>query len=125
MGLIPGLKWFSEGKNREIRKILASFNFTVVRLIRNRFGPFILNNLQVGNSKLKIEDYTALKITGLKLIEFDLFGVSKCGWLGGCSLKAEESPTHGRWCQLMAGQGNLRESATENMPPFYKVRVKR
>ena len=52
----------TEGKNREIRKILASFNLTVVRLIRNTFGPFKLDNLQTGESKkLKLEDFTVLK----------------------------------------------------------------
>ena len=52
----------TEGKNREIRKILASFNLTVVRLIRHRFGPFNLGNLKTGKSKkLKLEGYTTLK----------------------------------------------------------------
>ena len=52
----------TEGKNREIRKILASFNLNVVRLIRNRFGPFNLDKLQVGKSKeLKVEDYPVLR----------------------------------------------------------------
>ena len=52
----------TEGKNREIRKILASFNINVVRLIRKRFGPFNLGNLQPGKSKrLKLEDYSDLK----------------------------------------------------------------
>ena len=52
----------TEGKNREIRKIFASFNLTVVRLIRHRFGPFNLGNLQTGKSKkLKLEDYTSLE----------------------------------------------------------------
>ena len=52
----------TEGKNREIRKILDSFNLSVVRLIRNTFGPFKLNNLQTGESKkLKLEDFTVLK----------------------------------------------------------------
>ena len=52
----------TEGKNREIRKILASFNLTVVRLIRNTFGPFKLDNLQTGESKkLKLEDFSVLK----------------------------------------------------------------
>ena len=51
----------TEGKNREIRKILASFNLTVVRLIRSRFGPFKLDSLQTGESKkLKVESYTSL-----------------------------------------------------------------
>ena len=52
----------TEGKNREIRKILASFNLSVMRLIRKRFGPFNLGNLKTGNSKkLKLEDYSTLK----------------------------------------------------------------
>ena len=52
----------TEGKNREIRKILASFNLIVVRLIRNTFGPFKLDDLQTGESKkLKLEDFTVLR----------------------------------------------------------------
>ena len=52
----------TEGKNREIRKILASFNLTVVRLIRNSFGPFNLDNLQAGESKkLNLENFNVLK----------------------------------------------------------------
>ena len=58
--------WFemvlTEGKNREIRKILASFNLTVLRLIRNTFGPFKLDNLQTGETKkLKLENFNVLK----------------------------------------------------------------
>ena len=52
----------TEGKNREIRKIMASFNLTVVRLIRNSFGPFNLDDLKTGESKkLKLEDFTVLR----------------------------------------------------------------
>ena len=52
----------TEGKNREIRKILASLNLNVVRLIRKRFGPFKLDNLKIGRSKkLQLEDYADLK----------------------------------------------------------------
>ena len=52
----------TEGKNREIRKILGSFNLSVVRLIRKKYGPFSLDNLKIGKSKkLKLEDYSALK----------------------------------------------------------------
>ena len=52
----------TEGKNREIRKILASFNLNVERLIRSGFGPFKLNNLTAGKSKkLRLEDYSVLK----------------------------------------------------------------
>ena len=52
----------TEGKNREIRKILASFNLNVVRLIRKRYGPFKLDNLKTGKSKkIKLEDYSVFK----------------------------------------------------------------
>ena len=52
----------TEGKNREIRKILASFDLPVVRLIRSAFGPFKLDNLQTGESKkLKLENFAVFK----------------------------------------------------------------
>src|SRR5207244_1771400 len=37
-----------EGKNREIKKVLASFNLEVSRLIRLSFGPFQLGELASG-----------------------------------------------------------------------------
>jgi 23S rRNA pseudouridine2605 synthase len=41
----------SEGKNREIKKVLDYFGLQVNRLIRVSFGPFILGNLPVGKIK--------------------------------------------------------------------------
>lgn len=38
----------SEGKNREIRNIMAHFGFSVSRLIRISYGPFQLGTLPVG-----------------------------------------------------------------------------
>ena len=38
-----------EGKNREIRKILATLGLEVNRLIRISFGPFQLNELEPGD----------------------------------------------------------------------------
>ncbi len=38
----------TEGKNREIRKIMAHFGFKVSRLIRIAYGPFQLGNLPEG-----------------------------------------------------------------------------
>jgi 23S rRNA pseudouridine2605 synthase len=44
--------WFEvhlhEGKNREIRKIFSYFNLSVNRLIRIKYGPFELENLEPG-----------------------------------------------------------------------------
>lgn len=40
-----------EGKNREIRKIFAAIDLPVSRLIRVRFGPFLLTNLFAGKTK--------------------------------------------------------------------------
>lgn len=39
----------SEGKNREIRKICQYFNLQINRLIRTKFGPFELGNIQKGH----------------------------------------------------------------------------
>lgn len=41
----------SEGKNREIKKVLEYFGLEVNRLIRVSFGPFILGNLKTGQLK--------------------------------------------------------------------------
>ena len=38
----------TEGKNREIRKIMEHFGLQVARLIRISYGPFQLGNLEVG-----------------------------------------------------------------------------
>lgn len=38
-----------EGKNREIRKILEHFGIIVSRLIRISYGPYSLNDMQVGD----------------------------------------------------------------------------
>ena len=43
----------TEGKNREIRKILEYFNLKVKKLTRIGFGPFKLNNLEKGQFKSK------------------------------------------------------------------------
>ena len=39
----------TEGKNREIRNILDSFNLKVQKLKRISFGPFKLNDIDIGN----------------------------------------------------------------------------
>lgn len=41
----------NEGKNREIRKLLASIGLTVARLIRLSYGPFQLGSLKRGEVK--------------------------------------------------------------------------
>lgn len=43
--------YLTEGKNREIRKILENFNLKVNRLIRISYGEFNLGDLAVGNIK--------------------------------------------------------------------------
>ena len=39
----------TEGKNREIRKVLNYFNLKVQKLKRISFGPFVLNDIGIGN----------------------------------------------------------------------------
>ena len=38
----------TEGKNREVRKVLEHFGLKTSRLIRTRYGPFVLGDLQKG-----------------------------------------------------------------------------
>jgi 23S rRNA pseudouridine2605 synthase len=38
----------SEGKNREIRKVMRKFSLRVNRIIRVRYGPYTLSDLKPG-----------------------------------------------------------------------------
>lgn len=57
----------SEGKNREIRKVMAHLGLTVARLIRLSYGPFQLGGLNRG--ELKEIPYKILKEQLGKLLE--------------------------------------------------------
>ena len=50
-----------EGKNREIRKIMAHFSCKVNRLIRLSYGPFNLKNLKPGQlNEIKFKNFNKL-----------------------------------------------------------------
>jgi pseudouridine synthase len=38
----------TEGKNREVRRMLEAVGFKVLKLVRTRIGPLTLDGLQVG-----------------------------------------------------------------------------
>jgi len=57
-----------EGKNREIKKVLAALGLDVTRLIRISFGPFQLGDLPVGTIR-EVRSRTLRDQLGEKLIE--------------------------------------------------------
>ncbi|KAL6074092.1 Pseudouridine synthase [Balamuthia mandrillaris] len=41
----------AEGKNREIRRVFEHLRLTVTRIVRTKYGPFTMGNLQSGDTK--------------------------------------------------------------------------
>jgi 23S rRNA pseudouridine2605 synthase len=55
----------TEGKNREVRRMIEAVGFKVLKLVRIRLGPLTLENLQVGKwRELKPSEMAALKKCG-------------------------------------------------------------
>jgi len=55
----------TEGKNREVRRMIEAAGFKVLKLVRIRIGPLTLENLQVGKwRELKPSEMAALKKCG-------------------------------------------------------------
>jgi pseudouridine synthase len=55
----------TEGKNREVRRMVEAVGFTVLKLVRTRIGPLTLEGLQVG----KWRELTAGEVASLRRAE--------------------------------------------------------
>jgi 23S rRNA pseudouridine2605 synthase len=53
-----------EGKNREIRKVMAHLGLQVSRLIRTSYGPFELGDLPAGSAKEIAPEVLKKKVAG-------------------------------------------------------------
>jgi 23S rRNA pseudouridine2605 synthase len=53
-----------EGKNREIRKVMAHLGLQVSRLIRTSYGPFELGDLPAGSAKEVAPEILKKKVAG-------------------------------------------------------------
>jgi len=66
-----------EGKNREVRKVLAGFNLDVNRLIRISFGPFQLMDLPAGQVELVRRHVLADQLGSELAQQFGLSGANE------------------------------------------------
>jgi pseudouridine synthase len=52
----------TEGKNREVRRMMEAVGFVVLKLVRTRIGPLTLEGLQVGKwRELTLDEMSALR----------------------------------------------------------------
>jgi 23S rRNA pseudouridine2605 synthase len=58
----------TEGKNREVRRMVEAVGFTVLKLVRTRIGPLTLEGLQVGKwRELTASEVSSLRQAGVRL----------------------------------------------------------
>ena len=60
----------TEGKNREVRRMLEAVGFTVLKLVRTRIGPLTLEGLEIGKwrelGRDEIADLRRIQKTGIR-----------------------------------------------------------
>ena len=77
-------------------------------------------NYIIFNKYLKTNNQKRLELTRISLINYDLLNKRSCQIIGlSLFFKIEESPGSVKTqCQLITGEGDFRDSATENKPPY-------
>ena len=101
-----------EGKNREVRKVLGAIGLEVNRLIRISYGPFQLNEMEVGEVR-EIRGKTLKDQLGTKLIEAsgaDFDSEIRTHMRGD---RKDQKPAHGRPAQRRGGHSEGKPSSPD------------